>query len=64
MSRRLSVILPALDEAAQIGTVLQYLQAMRGRGTEIIVVDGGSRDATVAMSEPLADLVIGAPRGR
>lgn len=64
MSMRLSIVVPTLDEAAQIGAVLQCLQAMRGRGTEIIVVDGGSRDATMAMSEPLADAVIGAPRGR
>jgi rSAM/selenodomain-associated transferase 2 len=64
MSMRLSVIIPALDEAAHIGAVLQGLQTMRGRGAEVIVVDGGSGDATVAVSEPLADAVIGAPRGR
>lgn len=64
MSMRLSVVIPALDEAAQIGAVLQRLQAMRARGVEVIVVDGGSGDATVAIAEPLADAVIGAPRGR
>lgn len=64
MSRRLSIVIPAFDEAARIGAVLQGLQAMRGRGVEVIVVDGGSGDATVATAEPLADAVIGAPRGR
>ena len=37
---------------------------MRARGAEVIVVDGGSRDATVARAGPLADTVISAPRGR
>jgi rSAM/selenodomain-associated transferase 2 len=61
---RLSVIIPALDEAARIGAVLEGLQAMRARGTEIIVVDGGSRDATAKIAQPLADRVVAAPRGR
>lgn len=64
MSMRLSVVIPALDEAAHIGAVLENLQAMRARGAEVIVVDGGSRDATVAIAEPLADTVNSAPRGR
>jgi rSAM/selenodomain-associated transferase 2 len=64
MSRRLSIVIPALDEAARIGAVLHRLQAMRARGAEVIVVDGGSGDATVAIAQPLADAVIGAPRGR
>ncbi len=64
MSVRLSVVIPALDEAERIGGVLAGLQAMRGRGTEVIVVDGGSRDTTPAIAQPLADRVISAPRGR
>lgn len=64
MSTRLSIVIPALDEAAQIGAVLQRLQGMRARGAEVIVVDGGSSDATAAVAQPLADSVIGAPRGR
>jgi len=64
MSMRISVVIPALDEAAGIGAVLASLQAMRARGADVIVVDGGSGDATVAIVEPLADAVIGAPCGR
>jgi rSAM/selenodomain-associated transferase 2 len=64
MSMRLSVVIPALDEATRIGAALESLQAMRARGADVIVVDGGSGDATVAIAEPLADAVIGAPRGR
>lgn len=64
MSIRLSIVIPALDEATQISAVLERLQAMRGRGTEVIVVNGGSRDATQAIAAPLADQVVTAPRGR
>ncbi len=61
---RLSLIIPALDEAAGILGSLQALQPLRGRGAEVIVVDGGSKDATATLAEPLADLVLAAPRGR
>jgi rSAM/selenodomain-associated transferase 2 len=61
---RLSVIIPALDEADHITAALRSLASARRRGAEIIVVDGGSSDATVAAAEPLADIVLRAPRGR
>ena len=61
---RLSVIVPTLDEADHIPRCLQSLAGARRRGTEIIVVDGGSTDSTVARARPLADLVMHAPRGR
>jgi rSAM/selenodomain-associated transferase 2 len=37
---------------------------MRALGTEVIVVDGGSRDATIQRARLRADRVISAPRGR
>jgi rSAM/selenodomain-associated transferase 2 len=61
---RLSVIVPALDEAACIQTTLAALSDLRAAGHEVIVVDGGSYDATVSLAEPLADAVLHAPRGR
>ena len=61
---KLSIIVPALDEAAGIGTVLQGLAPLRQQGHEVIVVDGGSSDGTPALAAPLADRVLGAPRGR
>lgn len=63
-SFRISVIIPALNEAGCIARTLDRLQAMRRRGHEVIVVDGGSDDETMAISHPLADQVIRAPRGR
>ena len=56
--------MPVLDEAAGIEAALGPLQGLRAAGNEVIVVDGGSRDATRALAAPLADRVIEAPRGR
>jgi len=61
---RLSIIVPALDEAAGIAACLAPLQPMRARGTQLIVVDGGSADGTATLALPLADRGIAAPRGR
>ncbi|MDP1904784.1 MAG: TIGR04283 family arsenosugar biosynthesis glycosyltransferase [Pseudomonadota bacterium] len=61
---KLSLIIPVLDEADAIAATLASLQPLRAVGHEVIVVDGGSTDATVARAEPLADRVLTAPRGR
>jgi len=61
---RLTVVIPALDEAAIIAATLQALAPLRGRGAEVIVVDGGSSDQTVALALPLADRVIVDARNR
>ncbi|HXZ47251.1 MAG TPA: TIGR04283 family arsenosugar biosynthesis glycosyltransferase [Pseudolabrys sp.] len=60
----LSIIVPVLDEAAGIAAALAALSPFRARGVELIVVDGGSGDKTVALAESLADHVLSAPRGR
>src|SRR5438105_9352753 len=59
----LSIVVPVLNEAGLIGGLLRYLRTF-GAGLEIIVVDGGSSDATLSTAQPLADRVITAPRGR
>lgn len=61
---RFSIIIPVLDEAAGIERHLAALAPLRARGHEVIVVDGGSSDATVMLSRPHADRVISASRGR
>ncbi len=59
---RISVIIPALNEAAQIA---ETIAAARAAGfDEIIVVDGGSRDGTAAAAAAAADLVLGSAPGR
>mgnify|MGYP001384076288 CR=1 FL=1 len=61
---RLAIIIPVLNEADGVAVHLAALQDARGRGVDIVVVDGGSRDATVSLALPLADLIVTAPRGR
>jgi len=58
----LSVIVPTLNEELVIAATLQ--RARQPGVREIIVVDGGSTDATRATAQPLADRVVSAPRGR
>ncbi len=62
--RRLTIILPVLNEAAIIVAALEALAPLRARGAEIIVADGGSSDGTQLLAQPLTDHVIAAPRGR
>jgi rSAM/selenodomain-associated transferase 2 len=61
---RLSIIMPVLDEGEAIAATLDSLIDLRTLGTEVIVVDGGSRDATVQRARLRADRVIAGPRGR
>ena len=60
----LSIIIPALNEAAHLANTLGPLQAMRARGVEIILVDGGSADATKNVAAPWVDHVIDSECGR
>lgn len=64
MNPTLSIVMPVLNEAAAIEGTLQALAALRERGVEVIVADGGSTDATVALASPLADRTLIAPCGR
>lgn len=61
---KLSIIVPVLDEGEGIAAMIESLASLRARGTEIIVVDGGSRDATLDHARSCADCVLCAPRGR
>lgn len=61
---RLSVIIPALDEATSIAFRLRELTEMPGIA-EIIVADGGSTDGTPVMAQSFIGVrVLVAPKGR
>jgi len=61
---RLSVIIPVLNEACQLETLLQSLQPLRRQGGELIVVDGGSCDQSLSIAQSHADQILLAKRGR
>jgi rSAM/selenodomain-associated transferase 2 len=58
---RVSAVIPALDEAE---TIALAVTAARAHADEVVVVDGGSRDATAALAAEAGALVLRAPRGR
>ena len=60
----LSFIVPVLNEADGIEHFLLSLRACCQQPCEIIVVDGGSSDATVTLAEPHCDHVIVSGKGR
>lgn len=60
----LSVIMPALNEAAVIASTLSGLQTLKSDEVEIIVVDGGSTDRTAEIAGRTADKVLIEPGGR
>jgi rSAM/selenodomain-associated transferase 2/rSAM/selenodomain-associated transferase 1 len=59
---RVSVIVPALNEAEHIARTLEAAQ--RGRPHELIVVDGGSTDETRALAVQAGANVLSSPPGR
>jgi rSAM/selenodomain-associated transferase 2 len=60
----LSIVVPALNEAAGIAAMLQALAPLRARGVELVLADGGSTDGTPDRAAPWVDAVVLAPRGR
>lgn len=61
---QISIVIPALNEASQLPRLLEQLAAWRQAGDEIIVVDGGSEDATAGIAAAAGAKVIQAPSGR
>lgn len=60
----ISIIIPVLDEAEALSRYLPALQQWQSQGHEVIVVDGGSRDDSVAVAAEYADRIVHAPAGR
>ena len=63
MNPRLSVIIPALNEAASIGATLDAASRIGGL-VEVIVVDGGSSDRTPQIAREWGARVVFSERGR
>ncbi|MFO7606821.1 MAG: TIGR04283 family arsenosugar biosynthesis glycosyltransferase [Desulfurivibrionaceae bacterium] len=59
---KLSVIIPTLNEAGRLNAALESLRP--GRDLEVIIADGGSSDATVAIAEKSGARVVTSRPGR
>lgn len=62
MAQRISIVIPALDEAQAIRACLESLPADPDR--EVIVADGGSKDATRETAAAAGAKVVSSRRGR
>lgn len=62
--RGVSIVVPVLDEAAAIPALAKHLAALDPAPAEIVAVDGGSGDDTVALAKAAGWRVISTQRGR
>ena len=62
--QKISIIIPVLNEESALRAHLPLLQQYRHAGHELIVIDGGSSDASVSVASGLADKVLESSPGR
>jgi rSAM/selenodomain-associated transferase 2 len=55
---RISIVIPTLNEAGFLGRTLRQLSLLDPPAWEVLVVDGGSEDETIAIAESLGSRVI------
>jgi rSAM/selenodomain-associated transferase 2 len=60
----LSVVIPARNEAQALPRLLDDLSALRAAGAELILVDGGSSDATCELAQGRVDHLLRTAPGR
>ena len=61
---KLSIIIPVLNEAQQLPHALECLAPVRERGVEVIIVDGGSEDETLAAAVRVGGRLVNSSKGR
>jgi len=59
-----AIIVPMLNEAETLPDLLEHLLRLQRQGAEILLVDGGSSDMSIALAECAGFRVLSAPRGR
>lgn len=62
--RKIAIVIPMLDEAPALPRLAHCLAALDPQPHEIIVVDGGSSDDSIAVAQALGLNVITSPKGR
>ncbi len=61
---RIAVVIPTLDEAESVEAAIASALAAADPEVEVLVADGGSRDATVARAHAAGARVLACPAGR
>lgn len=61
---KLSIIIPALNEAENLLLTLESISQLKKLDNEIILVDGGSSDSTLEIARPYVDKIINSEMGR
>ena len=64
MWQKISIIIPAYNEADSIAGFLQQLQVFRQYGHEIVLIDGKSEDNTALVARPYVDRMVTGAKGR
>lgn len=64
MALAVSIVVPVLNEAATLPDLLAHLKILQEEGAEVLLVDGGSHDATVQLAEQAGFRAVAAPKGR
>lgn len=65
MDKLISIIIPAINEAKHLAKLIPYLNENAGPHlAEIILVDGGSKDASIDIAESAGAVVINSPLRR
>lgn len=61
---QISIIIPTLNEATYLERTLRQLSILNPGAREVLVIDGGSEDETIAIAKSLSTQVISTSRGR
>lgn len=61
---KVSIIVPILNEAKMLPELLEHLLTFKRQGCEIVLVDGGSHDGSIAIAQAIGFPVINSEAGR
>ncbi len=61
---KISIIIPVLNEEVNLSRLSRHLQSISQQGHEVIIVDGGSFDNTLAIAHQITDMIIVSKAGR